>query len=105
MDSSHNDCALKSDQIYCVRPTGERWRCGQQASFALADRIKRATISCEPRDRDRYGRTVAVCFKEDEDLNRWMVANGWAVAYRRYSTDRTTSALPPKAVIILHCSN
>jgi endonuclease YncB( thermonuclease family) len=70
-----------------VRPTGERWRCGQQASFALADRIERATVRCEQRDVDRYGRIVAVCFKGAEDLNCWMVANGWAVAYRRYSLD------------------
>jgi len=78
--------APKSSQL-CVRPTGERWRCGQQASFALADRIGRATVSCEQRDIDRYGRVVAVCFKGAEDLDRWMVANGWAVAYRRYSLD------------------
>ncbi|MEJ2378010.1 MAG: thermonuclease family protein [Pseudolabrys sp.] len=71
----------------CVRPTGERWRCGQQASFALADQIGRATIRCEQRDVDHYGRVVAVCFKGVEDLSRWMVANGWAVAYRRYSLD------------------
>ena len=64
----------------CERPNGERWRCGQQSSFALADRIGRAN-----RDRDRYDRAVAVCFRGNEDLNRWMVANGWAVAYRRYS--------------------
>jgi endonuclease YncB( thermonuclease family) len=31
--------------------------------------------------------TVAICFKGNDDLNRWMVANGWAVAYRRYSVD------------------
>jgi len=43
----------------------------------LADRIGRATVSCQPRDQDRYGRIVAICFKENEDLNRWMVANGW----------------------------
>jgi hypothetical protein len=29
----------------------------------LADRIGRATASCQPRDLDRYGRVVAVCFK------------------------------------------
>jgi endonuclease YncB( thermonuclease family) len=72
---------------FCVRPSGERWRCGQQASFALADQIGRTTIRCERRDVDRYGRVVAVCFKGAEDLDRWMVANGWAVAYRRYSLD------------------
>lgn len=71
----------------CVRSNGERWRCGQQSSFALADRIGRATVRCQARDRDRYDRVVAVCFEGNEDLNRWMVANGWAVAYRRYSVD------------------
>ena len=78
--------APESSQL-CVQPTGERWRCGQQASFALADRIGRAAVTCQPRDLDRYGRVVAVCFKGSEDLNRWMVANGWAVAFRRYSVD------------------
>src|SRR5271166_578426 len=52
--------APESSQL-CVRPTGERWRCGQEASFALADRIGGATVSCQPRDLDRYGRVVAVC--------------------------------------------
>jgi endonuclease YncB( thermonuclease family) len=34
----------------CARPAGERWRCGQQGSFALSDRIGRATVICQPRD-------------------------------------------------------
>ena len=78
--------APESSQL-CVRPTGERWRCGQQGSFALADRIGRATGACQPRDLDRYGRVVAVCFKGNEDLSRWMVITGRAVAFRRYSVD------------------
>jgi endonuclease YncB( thermonuclease family) len=81
--------APESSQL-CLRPTGERWRCGQQSSFALADRIGRATVRCEPRDMDRYGRVVAVCSANNEDLNRWMVLNGWAVAFRRYSLDYVT---------------
>ena len=82
----HGIDAPESAQL-CQRQSGERWRCGQQASLALSDWIGRATIRCEPRDRDRYGRTVAICFKGNEDLGRWMVVNGWAVAYRRYSAD------------------
>ena len=78
--------APESSQL-CARVTGQRWRCGQQASFALADRIGRATVRCDPHDLDRYGRVVAVCFRGNEDLNRWMVANGWAVAYKQYSLD------------------
>ncbi len=69
----------------CQHRDGTAWRCGQQASFALSDHIGRATITCRPQNKDRYGRTVATCFKDAEDLNRWMVANGWAVAYRQYS--------------------
>jgi endonuclease YncB( thermonuclease family) len=71
----------------CMRPNRERWHCGQQASLALADRIGRAIVRCEQRDVDRYGRVVAVCFMGAEDLNRWMVVNGWAVAFRRYSLE------------------
>jgi len=82
----HGIDAPESSQL-CVRKSGERWRCGQRASLALADRIDRATIRCRPHDQDRYGRIIAVCFKGNEDLNRWLVANGWAVAYRRYALD------------------
>jgi len=71
----------------CTRPDGTNWRCGQQAALALSDRIGRSTVRCEPHGRDRYGRAIAICFKGTEDLNRWMVAAGWAVAYRKYSLD------------------
>ena len=42
---------------------------------------------CEARDVDQYGRTVAVCFADDQDINAAMVAEGWALAYREYSQD------------------
>ena len=71
----------------CDRPDGTSWRCGQQAALALSDRIGRSTVRCVPHGRDRYGRVIALCFKGTEDLNRWMVAAGWAVAYRKYSLD------------------
>jgi endonuclease YncB( thermonuclease family) len=44
-------------------------------------------VSCEARDIDRYGRTIAVCSQDGVDLNSWMVEEGWAVAYRQYSRD------------------
>jgi endonuclease YncB( thermonuclease family) len=63
------------------------YRCGQQAALALADRIGERTVRCQERDRDRYGRTVAVCYVAGEDVDRWMVEQGWAVAFRKYSLD------------------
>lgn len=80
----------------CTR-NGAAWNCGQDAAFALADRIERAAIDCRGDERDRYGRLVAVCFKGTEDLNRWMVAQGWAVAYRRYSVDYVAEEVAARA--------
>ncbi len=44
-------------------------------------------MTCEDLGRDRYKRIVARCTVAGEDLEKWMVANGWALAYRRYSHD------------------
>jgi endonuclease YncB( thermonuclease family) len=71
----------------CTTATGRTLLCGQQAANALAARLGQATVRCSVRDRDRYRRDIAVCSVGREDVNRWMVANGWAVAYRRYSLD------------------
>ena len=48
---------------------------------------RRRPVTCEERDIDRYGRVVAVCSVAGEDLNAWMVSEGLALAYRRYSLD------------------
>jgi endonuclease YncB( thermonuclease family) len=66
--------------------SGQPYRCGQQAALALADHIGQRTVRCEQRDRDRYGRIVAVCWVADEDISRWLVEQGWALAFRKYST-------------------
>jgi len=71
----------------CQNAAGQEYACGERATAALEDHIGAAAVSCEPRDIDRYGRTVAVCFLGSEDLDAWMVAQGWAVAYRHYSMD------------------
>lgn len=71
----------------CMRAFGAQWRCGQQAALALSDRIGRRTINCSVRNVDRYDRAIAVCRQGNQDLNRWLVSEGWAAAYRRYSRD------------------
>ena len=35
---------------------------------------------------DRYGRHLGTCSIDGEDVGRWLVRNGWALAFRRYST-------------------
>jgi endonuclease YncB( thermonuclease family) len=65
---------------------GKQYRCGQQAALALSDHVGARPIACQRRDVDRYGRIVAVCSVAGGDTNAWMVRQGWALAYRHYST-------------------
>ncbi|MGU3387278.1 thermonuclease family protein [Methylobacterium sp. D53M] len=82
----HGIDAPESAQL-CQDADGKDYRCGQRAALALSDRIGASPITCEPRDTDRYGRTVAICRKGTEDLNAWMVEQGHAIAFRRYAKD------------------
>jgi endonuclease YncB( thermonuclease family) len=43
-------------------------------------------VTCEGRDNDRYGRLIATCHADGQDLNAALVLAGAAFAYRRYST-------------------
>ncbi len=69
----------------CRNDTGRDYRCGQRAALALSDKIGQRTVACDQRDIDRYKRIVAVCRAGDDDLNAWLVREGWAVAYRQFS--------------------
>ena len=82
----HGIDAPESSQI-CLDSADQRWRCGQRAALALQDLIGRRTVTCDERDVDRYRRIVGRCLVGDLDINEWLVAQGLALAYRRYSLD------------------
>ena len=66
------------------------WPCGRNATLALSSMISTNWVTCQERDKDRYGRIVAVCNlagAQGPDVNAMMVSQGWALAYRRFSTD------------------
>ena len=44
-------------------------------------------MTCEDLGRDRYKRIIGRCTVAGEDLGEWMVSQGLALAYRRYSLD------------------
>ena len=68
------------------RRHGRRWACGKAATRAMRRLIGRDPVRCEVRDRDRHGRAVAACFAAGRNLQRELVRQGLALAYRRYST-------------------
>ena len=67
------------------RTWGRTWDCGAAATEALMSRA--GGMSCESSGADRYGREIGVCSSGGQDLNAWLVANGWALAYRQFSED------------------
>jgi endonuclease YncB( thermonuclease family) len=78
--------APESDQT-CTGADGALWPCGRRAAFALNALIENKTVTCVERDRDRWNRSVSVCTAGGGDLGSRLVSDGWAIAYRRYSTD------------------
>lgn len=70
----------------CVR-NGADYACGRQARQALVDLIAGRAVSCAGWRRDRYGRLLGDCRSGDIDLNRALVAAGWAVAYGGYEVE------------------
>jgi endonuclease YncB( thermonuclease family) len=82
----HGIDAPESNQI-CATRAGKRWLCGKDAANALADRIGRGSVRCVGQSVDRYQRLIAICSRGAEDLGGWMVQQGWAVAFRRFSLD------------------
>jgi endonuclease YncB( thermonuclease family) len=70
----------------CSRENG-RWNCGIDAARALRGMIAGREVSCAPRDRDRYGRVVAVCRAGELDLGAAMIRGGFAVSYGAYEAD------------------
>jgi len=57
----------------------------QQAKQALADKVFRQAVQVEIVDWDRYGRGVGKVSVDGEYVNAWMVAEGHAWVYRKYS--------------------
>ena len=74
------------DQL-CLNNKGERWTCGIAARDELAKYADGKTWVCHARSIDRRGRTVARCDVGGEDIQKWLVLTGRALAYTRMSHD------------------
>lgn len=67
------------------RLNGSTWGCGEEARRRLTAFLGSADVVCEPKDRDKYGRTVAACSSGGRDVGAWLVAEGFALDYPEYS--------------------
>ena len=68
-----------------VCPDG--WPAGSLATTRLQALTAGRPIVCQEKDRDRYGRIVAICRASGEDLGAILVREGFAWAFTRFSVD------------------
>lgn len=78
----HGIDAFERNQM-CDRPGGA-WACGAAATRALRGRAEGRRLVCRVLDIDRYDRKVSRCEQDGVDVARGLVAEGLALAYRRY---------------------
>lgn len=71
-------------QQHCERG-GQKWACGAQAAQQLSTLVGGKLVRCIAVGTDRYGRALGQCTAGPIDINRTMVAVGYALAFRRYS--------------------
>jgi endonuclease YncB( thermonuclease family) len=76
--------APETDQV-CLDAKGKKWACGIAARDELIQHSNGQHWECTTTGTDQYGRFLANCFIEGEDVGAWMVRSGWALSFVRYS--------------------
>ena len=75
--------ALEKKQT-CIHDNGTAWDCGQEAQRAVAAYLAEKEVVCDSLSLG-LGRFRGRCRADGEDLNGWVVRQGWAFAYLRFS--------------------
>ena len=61
-------------------------KCGIRAKELLINKIGKNTVKCVNEGVDRYKRILAECFVNNQSLSKYLVREGYAFAYKKYST-------------------
>lgn len=77
-------------QQTCER-NGRSYACGRLARRALGSWLARGKLVCRVAGADRYGRDLALCAVDGEDVNAALVREGVAVAYGRYEREEAAA--------------
>ena len=68
----------------CVASEG-KVACGKISRDFLIEKVTNNKISCTDEGKDFYGRVLGECFVNGESLSSYLVREGFAFAYRKYS--------------------
>ena len=68
----------------CIASEG-KVACGKISKDTLIAKVTNNKISCTDEGKDVYGRVLGECFVNGESLSSFLVREGFAFAYRKYS--------------------
>jgi endonuclease YncB( thermonuclease family) len=71
----------------CTDSDGKVHWCGLLAKDFLKQLIGQSSVTCDPVGKDKYGRFLAHCSINNQDIGGIMVEAGWAVVYRGHSSE------------------
>ena len=78
----HGIDAPEKKQI-CYK-NSNKYNCGKESTSSLIKKINKNLVNCMVQVKlDRYKRYLGICYLGKLNLNKWMVRNGYAVAYRK----------------------
>ncbi len=64
----------------------KNYKCGEKSTLALLKKVKNKKIKCVlEKNKDIYKRFIGTCYIKNQDINKWLVKNGYAVSYKKYS--------------------
>jgi endonuclease YncB( thermonuclease family) len=72
--------APETDQL-CLDEKGKRWTCGITSRDELVRQAGDKSWTCHITGTDRYGRSLATCEVDGQDIERWIVRSGWALSF------------------------
>ncbi len=97
----HGIDAPELDQL-CRRSDGAIFKCGLYAASFLLERVRDQIVVCHGNSRYVDGNWLMRCYIDDENINAYMVQQGWALSYemlsRRYQDEEAIAMEQNKGI-------
>ncbi|MGC7931771.1 thermonuclease family protein, partial [Lysinibacillus sp. VIII_CA] len=71
----------------CLDASGARFACGATARDELAKHLGTQSVTCQAEHRENSERLAANCTVGGEDIGKWLIGTGWAIAGQHASKD------------------
>ena len=95
---------IKKDKKYTIRLNGidapeKKQFYGQEVKKTLSNKLLNKTVRIEWTEKDKYGRTLGNVFLDKKSINKWLIEEGYAWHYKKYSKSKILAQLETDAKI------